>query len=161
MLGFVVPQFEKLFTDMGDALPLPTRLVMELGHAFKNYGLVMGLWPGRGLGRDGAGCARRRAPVVADPVLRMPLLGRLMLKYELTLFSRSLGTLLGNGVPLLTALHIATDTVTNAVRRALADVAPRVKEGSKVVDAITATQMFEPLALNLIRVGRRQAASAP
>ena len=40
MLGFVVPQFEKLFTDMGDALPLPTRLVMGLGHAFTQYGLV-------------------------------------------------------------------------------------------------------------------------
>ena len=41
MLGFVVPQFEKLFTDMGDALPLPTQWVMALGHAFKKYGLVI------------------------------------------------------------------------------------------------------------------------
>ena len=43
MLGFVVPQFEKLFTDMGDALPLPTQLVMGLGHAFTRYGLFIGI----------------------------------------------------------------------------------------------------------------------
>jgi general secretion pathway protein F len=43
MLGFVVPQFEKLFTDMGDALPMPTRLVMGLGQAFTRYGLFMGV----------------------------------------------------------------------------------------------------------------------
>ncbi len=43
MLGFVVPQFEKLFTDMGDALPLPTQMVMALGHAFTRYGLLIGI----------------------------------------------------------------------------------------------------------------------
>lgn len=163
MLGFVVPQFEKLFTDMGDALPLPTRLVMELGHAFKSYGLLMGLLAII----VGAAVMRwLRSPHGRlwwqTRLLRVPLIGRLMLKYELTLFSRSLGTLLGNGVPLLTALHIATETVTNAVlRQALADVAPRVKEGSKVVDAIISTQIFEPLAINLIRVGEETGRIGP
>jgi general secretion pathway protein F len=50
---------------------------------------------------------------VAGRALRLPVVGALLYKYELTLFSRSLGTLLGNGVPLLTALHIATETVGN------------------------------------------------
>ncbi|MCA0439266.1 MAG: type II secretion system F family protein [Proteobacteria bacterium] len=155
MLGFVVPQFEKLFTDMGDALPLPTRIVMEMGHAFRQYGLVMGVlaalavvlllrWfkspPGRQWWQT--------------RLLRLPLVGRLALKYQLTLYARSLGTLLGNGVPLLTALHIATETVGNTLlRQALAKVAPIVKEGGKVVQAIAATGIFEPLAINLIRVG--------
>lgn len=95
-------------------------------------------------------------------MLRLPLLGRLTLKYELTLFSRSLGTLLGNGVPLLTALRIATDTVTNDVLRgALAGVGPMVKEGSKMVDAISATGIFEPLAINLIRVGEETGRIGP
>lgn len=163
MLGFVVPQFEKLFTDMGDALPLPTRLVMELGHAFKSYGLLMGLFA---IIAGGVVMRWLRSPQGRlwwqTRLLRVPLVGRLMLKYELTLFSRSLGTLLGNGVPLLTALHIATETVTNAVlRQALSDVAPRVKEGSKVVDAIISTQIFEPLAINLIRVGEETGRIGP
>lgn len=163
MLGFVVPQFEKLFTDMGDALPMPTRIVMAMGHAFKSYGLFMSV----GAVLVVALLMRwLRSPEGRlwwqTRVLRLPLLGRLMLKYELTLFSRSLGTLLGNGVPMLTALHIATETVTNAVlRQALSGVAPKVKEGGKVVDAIIATGIFEPLAVNLIRVGEETGRIGP
>ena len=114
MLGFVVPQFEKLFMDMGDALPLPTRFVMLLGQGFKQHGLLLAIgavligWLGWRWLRSPGGRAwwQNRA-------LRLPVLGSLLYKYELTLFTRSLGTLLGNGVPLLTALHIATETVGN------------------------------------------------
>ncbi len=163
MLGFVVPQFEKLFTDMGDALPLPTRVVMEMGHAFRQYGLVAGVlaavavvlllrWLKTPQGRQWW----------QTRLLRLPLMGRLALKYQLTLYSRSLGTLLGNGVPMLTALHIATETIGNTVlQQALAKVAPIVKEGGKVVQAIMATGIFEPLAINLIRVGEETGRVGP
>ena len=163
MLGFVVPQFEKLFTDMGDALPLPTRLVMEMGHAFRQYGVVIGIVAVGGVMllmrwlRSPAGRQWWQARL-----LRLPLVGRLALRYQLTLFSRSLGTLLGNGVPMLTALHIATDTVGNAVlQQSLARVAPIVKEGGKVVQAVAATGIFEPLAINLIRVGEETGRIGP
>ncbi len=163
MLGFVVPQFEKLFTDMGDALPLPTRIVMEMGHAFRQYGLLIGVAAVGGVMllmrwlRSPAGRQWWQARL-----LRLPLVGRLALRYQLTLFSRSLGTLLGNGVPMLTALHIATDTVGNAVlHQALAKVAPIVKEGGKVVQAISLTGIFEPLAINLIRVGEETGRIGP
>ena len=87
-------------------------------------------------------------------MLRLPVLGPLLVKYELTLFSRSLGTLLGNGVPMVAALNIATETVGNIVlRNALSRVTPLVKGGTRVVDAMSATQVFEPLAINLMRVG--------
>ena len=163
MLGFVVPQFEKLFMDMGDALPLPTQWVMALGHGFKSYGLLIGVGAAacgfllsRWL-RTAAGRQWWQARLLA-----VPLLGRLTLKYELTLFSRSLGTLLGNGVPMLTALHIATETVDNGVlRAALSKVAPIVKEGGKVVQAISATGIFEPLAINLVRVGEETGRIGP
>ncbi|SFD42985.1 type II secretion system F family protein [Paracidovorax konjaci] len=155
MLGFVVPQFEKLFTDMGDALPMPTQMVMALGHAFTRYGIFMGI--------AAAGIVFLLRRWASSPsgrlwwqsrLLKLPLMGRLALKYQLTLFSRSLGTLLGNGVPMLTALHIATETVGNTVlRQALSKVAPVVKEGGKVVQAIASTGIFEPIAVNLIRVG--------
>ena len=163
MLGFVVPQFEKLFTDMGDALPLPTRVVMVMGHTFRQYGLVIGVVVVAG----GTLLVRwLKSPAGRQwwqsRLLRVPLMGRLALKYQLTLFSRSLGTLLGNGVPMLTALHIATETVGNTVlRQALARVAPIVKEGGKVVQAISATGIFEPLAINLIRVGEETGRVGP
>lgn len=155
MLGYVVPQFETLFKDMGDALPLPTKIIMNIGQVFTNYGwaLVLGFvvagWLLRLWWRSPAGIQwwQLRA-------LSLPVVGRLILKYNLTLFSRSLGTLLGNGVPLITALHIATQTVSNLVlRKALEGVAPKVKGGGRMVDAIAASGIFEPLAVNLIKVG--------
>lgn len=163
MLGFVVPQFEKLFTDMGDALPMPTQVVMALGHAFAKYGLMLGVVAVGGgilLVRWLKSPAGRRW--WQSRLLGLPLMGPLALKYQLTLYARSLGTLLGNGVPMLTALHIATETVSNLVlRNALVQVAPVVKEGGKVVQAISATGIFEPLAINLIRVGEETGRIGP
>ena len=163
MLGFVVPQFEQLFKDMGDALPLPTRIVMMLGHGFRSYGpvllpivLLIGWMVWRWL-RSPAGRAKWQ-----NWLLGLPVLGPLLHKYELTLFARSLGTLLGNGVPLLTALHIATETVGNArLREPLAKMAPMVKEGTRMVAAMQATQVFEPLAVNLVRVGEETGRIGP
>nr|WP_323745901.1 type II secretion system F family protein [Diaphorobacter caeni] len=163
MLGFVVPQFEKLFNDMGDALPMPTRVVMNIGKVFQHYGwfiVIVGalvVWmllkwlktPGGRQWWQGV-------------VLRMPLVGGLSKKYEMTLFSRSLGTLLGNGVPLLTALHISTQTVTNLLlRKPLETMGPKVKEGGKVADAAIGTGVFEPLAINLLRVGEETGRIGP
>ncbi|MBK6652069.1 MAG: type II secretion system F family protein [Betaproteobacteria bacterium] len=163
MLGFVVPQFEKLFTDMGDALPLPTQIVMMAGHGFKDYGLIIGIvvaaliWLGMRWLKSPKGKMWWQ-----KTALGMPVLGNLLQKYELTLFSRSLGTLLGNGVPMLTALHIATETVGNGVlRQSLLQVAPYVKEGGKIVEGMRKTQIFEPMAINLIRVGEETGRIGP
>lgn len=163
MLGFVVPQFKSLFSDLGEGLPLPTRIVMALGDGFRDHGwtlaigaLVLGLLAWRWL-RTPAG--RQWWQNLA---LRLPVVGALLYKYDLTLFSRSLGTLLGNGVPLLTALQIATDTVGNARLRArLAKMVPMVKGGGRMVAAMTATRSFEPLAINLIRVGEETGRIGP
>lgn len=155
MLGFVVPQFEKLFKGMGDALPMPTRVVMLLGQGFRHYGLALGLgaaalgWLAWRWLRTPAGQQWWQARLIA-----LPVLGPIVRKYQLTLFARSLGTLLDNGVPLLAALHISVETVTHqALRQALAKMAPLVKEGSRIVPAMRATGVFEPLAINLVRVG--------
>lgn len=155
MLGFVVPQFEKLFKGMGDALPMPTRVVMLLGQGFRHYGLALGLgaaalgWLAWRWLRTPAGRQWWQARLIA-----LPMLDPIVRKYQLTLFARSLGTLLDNGVPLLAALHISVETVTHqALRQALAKMAPLVKEGSRIVPAMRATGVFEPLAINLVRVG--------
>lgn len=163
MLGFVVPQFETLFKGMGDALPTPTRIIMTIGHVFTDYGLIIGLlllllfWILRYWWQSPSGRQWWQARV-----LRLPLLGKLMLKYNLTLFARSLGTLLGNGVPLLSALRIATQTVGNLnLRQALEGVVPKVKGGGKMVDALKASGIFEPLAINLVKVGEETGRLGP
>jgi general secretion pathway protein F len=163
MLGFVVPQFEKLFTDMGDALPLATQIVMRAGQVFRDWGIAIAIglalagWLfARWLGSPGGrGWWQAR-------VLRLPVLGRLLLKFQLNLFVRSMGTLLSNGVPMLGALQIAGETVGNEVLRArLSTIAPAVKEGRRLVDAVTATGTFEPIAVNLIRVGEETGRIGP
>jgi general secretion pathway protein F len=163
MLGFVVPQFETLFNGMGDALPTPTRIVMAVGRVFTNYAPIIGIglfllfFVLRMWWRSPAGRKWWQASA-----LRLPLFGKLMLKYNLTLFARSLGTLLGNGVPLISALNIATQTVGNInLRQSLEGVVPKVKGGGKVVDALQATGIFEPLAINLIKVGEETGRLGP
>lgn len=155
MLGFVVPQFEQLFRDMGDALPLPTQWVMALGNAFRDYGVVILIaclcvgWLVKRWLRTPSGRS-----TLQSWLLGLPVVGGVLHKYEVTLFSRSLGTLLGNGVSLLTALKIATETVNNVViRHQLEQMVPLVKEGQRLVVAAKKAAVFEPLALNLIRVG--------
>lgn len=163
MLGFVVPQFEKLFTDLGEALPMATRIVMKAGQVFRDWGVAIAA----GLGLAGWFALRwlrspRGTAWWQSRILGVPMLGLLLRKYQLTLFSRTLGTLLGNGVPLLTALHISTETVGNQLlRSALLGVAPSVKEGVRLVDALSSTGIFEPLAINLVRVGEETGRIGP
>ena len=155
MLGFVVPQFEQLFTDMGDALPLPTQWVMALGHAFRSYGLyilalcALGFWLLRRWLSSPQGRKKWQ-----NWLLRLPLVGAVLHKYQITLYSRSLGTLLDNGVGLMVALRIASDTVDNdVIRTPLEQMAPLVKQGQRLAHAAAQSGQFEPLALNLVRVG--------
>lgn len=155
MMGFVVPQFEKLFADMGDAVPLATRFVLALSHHARDWGLA---WLAAlllaGLGfsawkRTPAGRLRWQALL-----LRLPLLGGLLRRYQLGLFARTLGTLVGSGVPLLSALDIAVDTVSSTpVRQALRGMVMPVKSGTRLAQAMSDSRQFEPLAVNLVRVG--------
>lgn len=155
MLGFVVPQFESLFRGMGDSLPLPTRIILDLGQYFTKYGLVTAA--------GGFAFVALLVKVLGSPAgrawwqtraLRFPLLGAVVLKYEITRFARSLGTLLGNGVPIITALKIATETVSNEMlRNRLEPIAPAMKGGGRMAEALAKTGLFEALALNLVRVG--------
>lgn len=155
MLGFVVPQFEPLFADLGDALPLPTQLIMALAQGFRAHAAWLGplvLLAGLAAGRWARSLGGRRR--LGQILARLPGLGRLALRYETALFCRSLGTLLGHGVPMVAALGIACETVGQPGLRAQFEaLAPRVKAGEKFAQAAQALPAFEPLALNLIRVG--------
>lgn len=155
MLGFVVPQFETLFNDMGDALPTLTRTVITAGNAIKAYG-VIGLivlivlfalvqrWVKTDPGREW----------LAAWLLRLPLLGNIIFKYELAKFSRAMGTLLGNGVPLLQTLSIAVDTVGNTqVKKSLDVLIPEVKAGRRISTVLEETNAFSPMVIQIIRVG--------
>ena len=155
MLGFVVPQFEALFNDMGDALPVLTRAVISAGEAIKSYGWLM-LLVVVGIGflcRNWLRSEEGRAQF-DQRLLGLPLLGPVVFKYEVSKFSRTVGTLLGNGVSLLQAISIAVETVDNShIKTALGILEPAVKSGQRMSVALEEAEVFSPLVIQMVRVG--------
>ncbi|MDO3385248.1 type II secretion system F family protein [Gilvimarinus sp. SDUM040013] len=155
MLGFVVPQFDALFSDMGESLPLLTEMVIAGGEAIKNNGIWIVLFSGLFI------YALRRW-LRTEPgrnwldnfLLKLPVLGGVVFKYEVARFSRTMGTLLSSGVSLLQSLKIAVGTVGNVhVHSALAALAPEVKKGGRISKALIEADMFSPLMIQMVRVG--------
>ena len=155
MLGFVVPQFQTLFEDMGEALPLLTRVVVDSAEFIKSYGWLL-LLVAVGLGfylRRWAATAEGRTSLHSR-LLKMPLAGGIIFEFEVSKFARTVGTLLGNGVSLLKAISIAIDTVDNAViKEALQVLPPAVKAGKRMSVALADTGLFTPMVIQMIRVG--------
>lgn len=155
MLGFVVPQFETLFEDMGEALPPLTSMVIGAADFIADFGWLLlilavgaGLWLRRWLGTE-QGQASKDARL-----LRLPLAGGIVFKFEVSKFARTVGTLLGNGVSLLKAISIAIDTVDNRViREALEVLPPAVKSGKRMSVALDETGLFTPMVIQMTRVG--------
>lgn len=155
LLVFVVPQFAVLFEDMGQPLPLPTRIVVGAGQNIQDYGwilllLIAGLYY---LGRR-----QLDKPDVRYHVdrwlLHLPLLGELIVRFEVTVFARTLGTLLASGVPVLNALAIVKETHTNRVlAAAVAHIAEDAAQGKGLAEPMRRTGRFPPLASHLVQVG--------
>lgn len=155
MLGFVVPQFEALFDDMGEALPGLTRAVIGMGNTVKTWWWLIAIVLGGGgyLLRNWLTSAQGKA--WADrTLLKLPVAGEVAFKYEMARFSRTLGTLLGNGVSILQSINIAVNTVGNSVVRSwLEPLAPASKGGRRLSDTLMESGNFSPLVIQMVRVG--------
>ena len=155
LLTFVVPQFQRLFADAGKALPLATQIVIAVGDGFRHY-----WWAGVILIVLGIMALRRQLSQPESRIrwdrwlLRLPLFGDLIAKVETARLSRTLGTLLGNGVSLLNALTIVRETLSNQVMAAaLGEVAEHVKTGRGLAEPLQDSESFPKLAVQMIRVG--------
>ncbi|MBV0934270.1 type II secretion system F family protein [Marinobacterium weihaiense] len=155
ILTYVIPQFEQLFADMGEALPLATRVVIAIADGVRNFGpwvlllLVLGyLLAKRQLREPDVRLAWHRR------VLLWPLLGGLLARIETARFSRSLGTLLKGGVALVAALQLARDSLGNeAFRATVDDVTRQVREGRRLGEQLQHSGLFPLLAVQMIQVG--------
>lgn len=155
LLMWVVPQFSQMFEESGKALPLPTQIVIAAGDFFRNYWWAMAAaifvaysWFTRQMQ---APASRYRWD---KRLLGLPLVGDLVGKLEVARFSRTLGTLLGNGVTLLTALSIVKETLNNTVMsEGLSAVATQLKEGKGLGKPLMETGLFPKLAVHLVQVG--------
>jgi general secretion pathway protein F len=163
LLTVVLPQFTPLFESAGAELPTLTKVVLTLGELTQRYwwamllALAAGIWLLRRMMARPASRAR-----IDALTLRLPLFGPLFAKLDTARMARTLGTLLGNGVPLLQALSIVEQTLGNAVlRQAIADAAIEVKEGRGLATSLSRTERFPKLALHLLAVGERSGRLEP
>lgn len=155
MLGFVVPQFESLFEDMGEALPLLTQMVLAAADFIKSWGwLVLLLLFALGIVLRNWASTDEGRKTLDRRMLKIPVAGGIVFEFEVSKFARTTGTLLGNGVSLLKAISIAINTVDNRViREALQVLPPAVKAGKRMSIALEETEMFTPMVIQMIRVG--------
>lgn len=155
LLGYVVPQFEQMYAGLGAELPLLTRIVLGTGTLVRDYWwLLLVMLAGLLLWAD----RKRRDPqfrVAFDAwLLRRRLFGGLVARLETARLARTLGTLVRNGVPLLSALSIARNVLGNRVLAAAVEqAADEVKTGAGLGYALSRREGFPRLALQMIQVG--------
>lgn len=155
ILTTVLPEFKPMFAEAGQALPLPTRLVMFAGDLVGSYGwavvlavCALGFGLRRALTRP---IFRRRWD---GALLRLPVFGTLVLKTEIARFSRTLGTLLASGLPLPAALAATRDVLGNrAMAEAVENMARDLRAGEGLSDLLRRTALFPGLVVQLVRVG--------
>lgn len=155
LLTWVVPQFEQLFADAGQSLPLATQIVIIVGDGLRHYWWVGMLVVAGALLYLRQQWDRPESRYRLDGLmLRIPLLKDLIAKVEMARFSRTLGTLLKNGVSLLNALTIVKETMTNQVMAtALNAVGEQLKGGQGLAEPLMEAGVFPRLAVHMIRVG--------
>ncbi|WP_426270178.1 type II secretion system inner membrane protein GspF [Dyella kyungheensis] len=155
LLAYVVPQFVPIFEDMQVPIPLITQIVLAVGNTLQTWWwaigivLIVGVLIARSRLRDPAALLAWHTRL-----LTMKVIGPLMLKVQTARIARTLGTLLKNGVPLLTSLGIARQVTANkALDLALAQASEQVKEGTGLSFALAQSQRFPRLALQMVQVG--------
>ena len=160
LLGYVVPQFALMYESLEAPLPFFTRLVLWLGLLVRDWWLVLLAVPALGLWWFDR---KRRDPAFREALdgwlLRQKLAGNLIAKVETARLMRTLGTLVKNGVPLLTALGIGRTVLGNRVLGADVEAAAEeVKNGVSLSAALGRGKRFPRLALQMIQVGEESGA---
>ena len=157
LLVFIVPKFEQIFHDMlnGKPLPLLTEYVIEVSRAVQNnWYIILGVGAVLVVAYR-AFASTAGGKVTLDKIkLRLPLFGDLVRKSSISRFSRTLGTLVTSGVPILQALNITRETAGNhVVGEAIGKVHDSVKEGESIVQPLEASGIFPPMVISMIDVG--------
>jgi len=161
MMVFVVPTFEKMFSDMGGTLPLPTQILVNISKGATSWPgavfvvvvlaviIAFRTWKSTESGRyiwDGI-------------LLRMPIVGPLQRKTAIARFTRTFGTLVAAGVPILSAMDIVADTAGNeVVARALKGARAAIKEGETIAKPLGESPVFPSMVVQMVAVGEETGA---
>ena len=155
LITFVIPQFSKLFEEMGAALPLPTQIMLGISSIIINY------WPALILGTLGFISAfifyigTNKGRLRWDEILlKLPLFGPLIRKIEVSRFSLTMATLLKSGVPILQAMGIVQSIMINRViANSVINIRQALKRGKGLSGPLEEAGIFPPMAVHMITVG--------
>jgi len=155
LITFVIPQFAKLYEQIGTKLPSMTLAMLALGTGAQHYilyilpvvaliGYLVWRWS-----RSEAGANR------IDTIrIRMPLFGKIWLKYQVAMFARTLATLLSGGIPLVPSLETAARSITSKrISKAVFASVTTVREGKGLAKSLEETKVFPELSTEMIEVG--------
>ena len=155
LLVFVIPVFEKMFKDFGGTLPGPTQLVIDLSNGLRDNALVgivtflVTAFTFRAIVKTSHG-----KTVLDNVLLRIPVIGPLFRKVAVAKFTRTLGTMISSGVPILDALQITARSSGNqVVENAVMYTRERISEGRSMADPLAETGVFPAMVVQMIAVG--------
>ncbi len=152
---FVIPVFSKMFADFGSALPMPTQIVVNMSNFLKSYffalvgGIVIFIVALKKFYQTDKG-----RWIMDKMALRAPIFGPLLKKVAVAKFSRTLGTLINSGVPIIEALNVAAGTAGNKiVEYAIKDVRTSISEGRSISQPLMESGIFPGMVVQMISVG--------
>ncbi|HET6381086.1 MAG TPA: type II secretion system F family protein [candidate division Zixibacteria bacterium] len=160
MMTFVIPTFAQMFKSLGAELPLPTRIVLWLSDFTRRYVLLIIAALGGFVYAVKRYYATDRGSQVIDAImLKVPIFGPLVRKVAVARFTRTLGTLISSGVPILEALRITARTAGNrVVEKAVMQARAAVTTGRTLAEPLRATPVFPPMVVHMISVGENTGA---
>ena len=153
---FVVPTFSKMFATLGGTLPLPTRIVVGMSGFIAGIGglIVVGVIVGIVVSIAQIRKTEKGKKVIDSILLKLPIFGILLRKVAVAKFTRTLGTLISSGVPILDGLEITAKTAGNKViEYAIMDVRQAVSEGKTLEEPLAKSKVFPPMVTHMIAVG--------
>jgi type IV pilus assembly protein PilC len=155
ILIFVIPVFQQMFADFGRALPVPTQIVVSASQFAKSYILYMVVGAAvliflfRRFYRTERGCW-----LVDSLVLKLPIFGMLIRKVAVAKFTRTLGTMISSGVPILDSLEIVAATSGNKpIEAAIRETRQSISEGRTIAEPLADSEIFPSMVVQMISVG--------
>ncbi|MFH1415831.1 MAG: type II secretion system F family protein [Elusimicrobiota bacterium] len=155
LLIFIIPTFGEVFSSFGKELPLPTQLLLDLSDFLRRYILFMiaGL-VAAGFGFKQYAKTDTGSKKIDAIKLNIPIFGQLIRKVSIAKFTRTFGTLVRSGVPILEALDTVARTSGNRViEAAVLDAKEAIREGEKIADPLGKSGVFPPMVMQMISVG--------
>ncbi len=155
MMIFVIPTFEQMFEGLGGALPAPTQFVLNLSEWFQNN--ILYIFVGSvalAIGFMRAYKTEKGRRIIDRVLLKLPVFGDLIRKVAVARFTRTLGTMISSGVPILEALDIVSKTAGNKiVEDAIVKTKESISEGKTIAEPLAETGVFPPMVVQMISVG--------